>query len=486
MTRLENRLTGLGKLREEEQAAIGRQSQEVARAQAAIGAPFPQQEALQETKKELDALIEELRTDKDDEDDKQATDATAAAAAAGPAPGTGAAGSGEAAAAEAADGGRGPYGPVPGPAPAAAYADGSGYQDAHARALAVLSEGPGGAVPDAQQFADWYARRYGHQDPEKWPLVLQAYADEWLPRQPDDHPLKQAAQAAPDTAEPAPQASVPDAWPAGHPFAADVAALLQAALADPDLALIAGETAAEHFALGFTHRDWVADQVAGGLDDAGAAPPFANAFFADPSLAAAVTATLGRQVYLAHADPAQRGQAATTDAFAAEAARRAARDWTTEISKARTAQCGCGKGCPSCALPRDRDRGLHEAITADMDLARAGIRHTQADGQRASLPAPGLPYTRTITWDNTADAYTVDIIGGGGDRFRLIFPGQPADWQVQAGDAPAISFPGTGTEPATRPAAVQYLLGLLAPPADTSHSRQRAAAGRAGARRHVT
>ena len=147
VTRLENRLTGLGKLREDEQAAIERQNQEVARAQAAIGAPFPQQEALEETKKELDALIEELRTDNDDKEDKQAKDAADGAAAAGPTPGTGAAGSGEAAAAGAADGDRGPSGQDSGPVPAVAYPDGSPYQDAHARALAVLSEGPGRGRP---------------------------------------------------------------------------------------------------------------------------------------------------------------------------------------------------------------------------------------------------------------------------------------------------------------------------------------------------
>ena len=63
VTRLENRLAGLDKLRLEQQAIIDRQRQEITRAQSAIGAPFPQQDALLAAKKALDDLVKELRKD---------------------------------------------------------------------------------------------------------------------------------------------------------------------------------------------------------------------------------------------------------------------------------------------------------------------------------------------------------------------------------------------------------------------------------------
>ena len=76
VTRLENRLTGLDKLRLEQQAVLDRQRQEIIRAQSAIGAPFPQQAALMATKEALDALITELRGDKDEKNADPATTAT--------------------------------------------------------------------------------------------------------------------------------------------------------------------------------------------------------------------------------------------------------------------------------------------------------------------------------------------------------------------------------------------------------------------------
>ena len=79
VTRLENRLAGLDKLRLEQQAILDRQRQEITRAQAAIGAPFPQQDALLAAKKALDELVTELRGDKDGKDAVKADPATAAA-----------------------------------------------------------------------------------------------------------------------------------------------------------------------------------------------------------------------------------------------------------------------------------------------------------------------------------------------------------------------------------------------------------------------
>ena len=79
VTRLENRLTGLDKLRLEQQAILDRQRQEITRAQAAIGTPFPQQDALLAAKKALDDLVTELRNDKNNKDGAKADPTTAAA-----------------------------------------------------------------------------------------------------------------------------------------------------------------------------------------------------------------------------------------------------------------------------------------------------------------------------------------------------------------------------------------------------------------------
>ncbi|MDQ2875672.1 MAG: hypothetical protein M3Y33_13120, partial [Actinomycetota bacterium] len=67
VTRLENRLSGLDKLRLEQQSVIDRQRPEATRAQSAIGAPYPQQDALVAAKNALDALVTELRDDNKDE-----------------------------------------------------------------------------------------------------------------------------------------------------------------------------------------------------------------------------------------------------------------------------------------------------------------------------------------------------------------------------------------------------------------------------------
>ena len=83
VTRLENRLTGLDKLRLEQQAVLDRQRQEITRAQAAIGVPFPQQDALLAAKKALDNLVTELRGDKNNKDGAKADPAAAAAGSAG-------------------------------------------------------------------------------------------------------------------------------------------------------------------------------------------------------------------------------------------------------------------------------------------------------------------------------------------------------------------------------------------------------------------
>ena len=80
VTRLENRLSGLDKLRLEQRAVIDRQRHEITRAQSAIGTPFPQQGALLATKRALDALITELR----DKNAAPATTASGPAGAAGP------------------------------------------------------------------------------------------------------------------------------------------------------------------------------------------------------------------------------------------------------------------------------------------------------------------------------------------------------------------------------------------------------------------
>jgi len=81
VTRLENKLSGLDKLRLEQHAIIDRQSQELTRAQSAIGAPFPQQDALLATQRALDDLIAELRDDKNNKNGTDGKTATAGSAA---------------------------------------------------------------------------------------------------------------------------------------------------------------------------------------------------------------------------------------------------------------------------------------------------------------------------------------------------------------------------------------------------------------------
>ena len=265
------------------------------------------------------------------------------------------------------------------------------------------------------------------------------------------------ADAAGPAATPGPPPIGSDSWPADHPFAADIDALLQMALADPDLALMARANDPSHFMLGFW--EWPPGGIVDNFDlNGGQLTAFPGAFFSDPSLAASVTAAVAQQVYLAHAGPARQEYAATTSEFTTEAVHRAARQWETQITADRAAQCGCDRGCPSCELPRGHDHALRDVITADIGLVRAGIALTRPGG---TAPRPALPYTRTITWDDDASAYAIDITGDDGGRFRLIVPEPPADWQVQARDAPPVSLPGTGTRPGTRPAAVRYLLGLL-------------------------
>ena len=186
VTRLENRLGGLAKLRRDHEETIARQTKEAERAQAALGAPFPHEEALAAARAALDALVEELRTDNNSQegtaDQPAAPPDTAGAIAAAEA----------ATAALSQSAASGEPGLPASRVPAAGLVPAvGGYQSARVNALEALGVGQGEPVPDAEQFADYFARKYGRKDPQQWPLVMQAYIDEWLPGQPEGHPLKQ-------------------------------------------------------------------------------------------------------------------------------------------------------------------------------------------------------------------------------------------------------------------------------------------------------
>ena len=298
-----------------------------------------------------------------------------------------------------------------GPLPGSRRSASAGYQSARANALEVLGGSTAGQLPDAEQFADFYARTYGHKDPGKWPLVMQVYAEEWLPDQPASHPLKLQAQpggisragtgpdatpggpAAADHAPgPAADATTAD-WAAAHPFAADISQLREGARADRDVGLWASANDPDHFVLVFWDR--LDSLVGDAAIEAGSETDFAVAFWTDPSFAADVTATLAEQVYQELCGPERHAQAAATDVFAAEACRRAAKAHKAAIGAA-------ARGGPA----EGRDDDLHDAVAIDTHLARAGI------------PAA----RRGITWDGDAGCYAIDLTGDDGRRLRLAIP----------------------------------------------------------------
>ncbi|MGH3190580.1 MAG: hypothetical protein ACRDOL_25605, partial [Streptosporangiaceae bacterium] len=249
-----------------------------------------------------------------------------------------------------------------------------------------------------------------------------------------------ASQAAAGPAEDAPAGrhdpGVPDgsdqdhAWTTAHRFAGDIAAMLQAALADQMLAQTAAANSGENFAQVFT--DWADRHVTASLRDGHPQlPPFTLAYFDDLSFAADLRATLARQVYLAHGGTAPAG--GTHDRASAAAARA----WRQAIQAGQARQCGCGtvSGCRHCQLPARQDT-LTRAAAIDIHLARAGVPHT----------------SRTITWDARAGTYALSLTHADGTPLRLPVP-DPA-----------------GARPGAAPADVaSSLLSLLPPPpaADT-------------------
>ena len=180
---------------------------------------------------------------------------------------------------------------------------------------------------------------------------------------------------------------------------------MRRAALDAELLLHAAQSnGADNFAIAFHH--WADDYVAGNLpSDPGQDPQFtrfATAYFDDLSFAADLTATLARQVYLAHTGTGQAGSD-QADADAA-AARAAATAWQAQIQARRAAECGCRDGCRDCRLPRDQDAAAVRAAEIDIQLARAGIPH----GRRA------------ITWDPDAGTYALDVTGALGAWHVLI------------------------------------------------------------------
>ena len=115
----------------------------------------------------------------------------------------------------------------------------------------------------------------------------------------------------PVTATPQPGADQLPSWVLRSRFADDIGELRRVALADDHLAQVAGASNAARFGQVFQEwaGDYVAETIGGGKD----VPDFAVAYFADLPLAADLTATLGRHVYLTLTgeDPAAHDPAVT-------------------------------------------------------------------------------------------------------------------------------------------------------------------------------
>jgi N12 class adenine-specific DNA methylase len=410
LTRLVNKITGLDALRADLQDRIVKQQQEAARAEAAIGAPFPQQQELLDTKKALDALIADLSKSRQPDAAGQAPASGAAAVPGGPAaPGrTGAA--------------QVPGKPVPEPAsppPEAVSPAVSGYDAARANALITI-----GGVPDAEQFADYFARTYGSADPGQQPLAAQVYADEWLPRQPDDHPLKQtgyqpqgtpsvaadgsrtsrdAAQAAPGLASATPEdssgqttptdatASLPS-WTSGSPYSVAITASCQAALSDSHVAQVARASSLDRFMEWLLNSGWVLDHAAAAVGDDGQVPPFARAVLDDPVFGVDAACAIGPVVHSAFTGQSLPSWAAEFRPVPPRAELAAVGYWGEQDEA--TGQAAVGDGWQDLVI----------AARIDIWLSRAG------------LPREG----RKVRWNSGGHAELELAVGG--EQWRLQIP----------------------------------------------------------------
>ena len=187
-------------------------------------------------------------------------------------------------------------------------------------------------------------------------------------------------------------------WTITHPHAAAIAALRQAARADSHLSDVARANPLDRFAPVFTR--WAADHVADAVLSGGGLTPFAAQYLDDPSFAADLAATLARQAYqdLGGQDLGAGDALEDPDPAAVQAAA----GWAGRIRQDRARDCGCGTGCPDCAVP-DGDPALAQAAAADIHLARAGVPFTHrniswpagSDRCHLTVTGPGTMFTRS-------------------------------------------------------------------------------------------
>jgi len=235
-------------------------------------------------------------------------------------------------------------------------------------------EPPGAAWYAVNPHGSWARRIHGQTeafDGQPTPLHLSALG----------------AEPAGAAAGPAGQPFAGD-WTGTHQFAEQISDMRRAALDNELLLHTAQSNGEDNFTTAF-HR-WADDYVAGGVPaDPGQSPQFtrfATAYFDDLSFAADLTATLARQVYLAHTGASLTGSA-QADAGAA-AARAAARAWQAQIQARRASDCGCrnSTGCRDCRLPRDQDAAATRAAAIDIRLSRTPA--APSPGTRTPAPTP--------------------------------------------------------------------------------------------------
>ena len=471
VTRLENRIAGLEDAQAGATARIGELRAEADAADAETGGTFPQQDELDQVRTRLEVLEKELFSKADSGPGtagasvQSGSDDTPAAAGAGSATSPGTRQSAPPEPGPARPGGTAPSRTAHGPAD-------SPRDAARRNALAVLGGTPGGGVPDAEEFADYFARTYGRTDPGIWPLATQVYADEWLPRQPDDHPLKNMASTAPGTpgrlVGDDPDVLFAAHWTAAHPHAGEISQMRQAALDDPAVTAAARQSDWQNYQIEFGR--WAA-RYTGQLHTAtpGAITAMQAALADDKSFAADLTTTLSHQVHLISSGERLSQPAMLTVAgrVSRTAVDEAAAGWRARIQQAHTTLCGCQGGCDQCALPAGAEDRLKLAAEIDIHLARAGLSHRRRD--ISWHPAPGEPARD----DPAARTYTITVRGAADDQpsWKLAIPehgefyraARDGRWPVTGGLAAQVLR--RGTNPADEAAREFLRLAVPAPAA---------------------
>ena len=285
-------------------------------------------------------------------------------------------------------------------------------------------------------------------------------------------PLAAQPQPGPDTPAPYPdrtpgdpradqESASPADWTAAHRYAAQIAAMRDAATANTRIIDACGSDL-QNFAITFAAwaRTYLSATATAHIGAVGtSAPEWARAFLDDHSLTADLTATLAAQVRQQLVggpapDPAgPSGDAVTT----------AAKGWRQHAERIRSAELGCAPGCDQCALPVDANPGLPVATAIDMHLARAGIPHTG----------------RGVIWDDGTGTWAVALTDTYGGQWRLLTGHGEGPFRVTRDGQDAGEFPAAAPSDAARgfralagaPAGDGPGRGTTTPPAPTATER---------------